>query len=703
MMQGDIMKFLFSAFIMIICSVQFSFGQALNFWQKAQGPYGGFFTNVDKSGNMLLASTTNNLYMSADIGESWQMVDIYGNAAEKILTSGEDIFLVIRTPNGKFDVFYSENNELNFESMDWGTRPRINNIRKIDGDIWLATYAGIYRYDGQAADWEIVNEMDITTNSKIVTDLAESQAGRIFASTLEGLYYSDDSGESWQETIEGIDYSIYSKNVERLACLNGLILMATPGDVYKSEDNGDSWIKINDNNMTGNTGALCFDDEGNIIVGKQFGGLFKSTDSGSSWMKLSDESVRAFYIGGDDIFIGTISTLLYSDDECATMECRCGGINETTVSAIGINKSNEIICSDHSGIIYKSADKGDSWIKSADLGFAVNDFCLDWDGTISGDAVMWAATQWGGVYKSTDGGNSWLGKNSGMDDPDVKKVGVLSTGEVIAAAYSTVFGSNDGGESWYDMIPQASQSVNCVEMLIGSNDNIYVSTFAYGLFRKTPQQGGFTQIQAGLGNSLVTQLTETEEGTLYAVLEGSRLAKSEDYGDTWTIMPMGISYVQIFYDKDCGFFTTEHSDYRDAVYRANNEDLNWNDISSGLPGKYATDFMLDKDYFIYSISGGIYRSIDDVRIQTDVDDEENKGQLVLSPNPASDKIKLNFDPVLIPDEIKIFNMLGKQMHINYEKNSTQPVIDITGFAPGIYILIIETGNYSHSEKFAVVK
>ena len=72
-------------------------------------------------------------------------------------------------------------------------------------------------------------------------------------------------------------------------------------------------------------------------------------------------------------------------------------------------------------------------------------------------------------------------------------------------------------------------------------------------------------------------------------------------------------------------------------------------------------------------------------------DEELKETIRPYPNPTQGFFKL---PVL--DDIKILNLLGKEVNFDLVQNESGSLVDISNLSDGVYLLVVKKGNRSFS-------
>ena len=80
-------------------------------------------------------------------------------------------------------------------------------------------------------------------------------------------------------------------------------------------------------------------------------------------------------------------------------------------------------------------------------------------------------------------------------------------------------------------------------------------------------------------------------------------------------------------------------------------------------------------------------------------EENERGSLHIYPNPATDLLNITSEDAI--NTIAVFDYTGKQ-HLKMNTDSKQYQIDISRFKPGIYLLVVETGN-ARAQRRIVIK
>jgi len=210
--------------------------------------------------------------------------------------------------------------------------------------------------------------------------------------------------------------------------------------------------------------------------------------------------------------------------------------------------------------IYKSTDGGTSWMASALPGPALGNISALAVASSSSSIVY--AAGWGGIYKSSDGGGSWVdthlpaGRVSALaidpQKPDIVYAGTSAS--LPGLTESRVFKSVDGGLTWitpnaaFQTIDPGSGMSVCSWTTSGlavdpQNSNIVYATTSDcndqgGLLYKSTDGGtswnNTRRSVTGLGNPLAVD--PQNPGTVYAAFQGKGIAKSTDWGESWTMV-----------------------------------------------------------------------------------------------------------------------------------------------------------------------
>lgn len=136
------------------------------------------------------------------------------------------------------------------------------------------------------------NVVDVTLSGRVLV----ATSGIAGPTVAPGLYYSDNSGVTWDRFFSGL--SAWDVVVDRAN--PGVVYAAVDGDLYRSATSGSIWTPLT-TPMDGSVRRVATDSMGRIFVGTASvagaGGLYYSTDSGANWTPCSPgvQSGEAIY------------------------------------------------------------------------------------------------------------------------------------------------------------------------------------------------------------------------------------------------------------------------------------------------------------------------------------------------------------------------------------------------------------------------
>lgn len=252
------------------------------------------------------------------------------------------------------------------------------------------------------------------------------------------------------------------------------------------------------------------------------------------------------------------------------------GPDQAVVFAIEQNPfdSSHMLAGTFFGGLYESHDDGLTW-QPVETPFAEKSvFDIEFDH--QRDGVYFVATFEEGIYTTVDGGQTWLDADRGITDPNVQSIAVdpTNSANMLAATFSGVFRSDNGGLTWY--LPAGGQG-------LASKDVV------------------FDPLNAS---------------TVYmAALQAPGIYRSDDGGSTWSAFVDGMGQHDIqrlHYDSLVGDTLYAVSSSGDA-YRLNAGTTVWDEIDDGLPQVPFNDIYVhptDVNRLFLATEAGVYTSPD---------------------------------------------------------------------------------------------
>ena len=126
----------------------------------------------------------------------------------------------------------------------------------------------------------------------------------IFAATNDdGMYRSEDNGESWIMVNDGLDGS--ARYIHSVIENNSNLIIGTSDGIYVSSNNGEDWIKTD--KLSTVYGFTKIDST--ILAGITGKGIAVSNDNGKNWRSknngLFNKGIWCLYSDGNNLFAGT--------------------------------------------------------------------------------------------------------------------------------------------------------------------------------------------------------------------------------------------------------------------------------------------------------------------------------------------------------------------------------------------------------------
>jgi|GEM_PF-6803419 len=259
------------------------------------------------------------------------------------------------------------------------------------------------------------------------------------------------------------------------------IYLATMNGVYKSEDSGNSFKQINIGFNNLHINSIKEDKNGRLYAGCD-DGLYILKDG--AWKRILDKPfVREIFISGKTIIIGTsIGDVLRSNDYGGSWNC----IMNLSSPITKITSSNgRIYISSYSDGIYESYDKGKKWRR---LKFEPTKI---WDVLPVGNSLFIAGEQ--GLFKGSN--THWIPLNYGLTTNDIRVIkrdgGVFYLGSYIGG----FFVSYDQGNKWH-MANTRLSNTNIRDIAISGN-SVYLAT-ENGLYKTENKGQSFKRLTNGL-------------------------------------------------------------------------------------------------------------------------------------------------------------------------------------------------------------
>ncbi len=506
---------------------------------------------IAEIGNKIYVGTRGALYISTDIGKTWQTV-----SAIKDIEGIRDIVIL------DDHIYVSTDSTGVWQSNDGNSWAQIN-----DG-------LGI-TFQGYLLDNDAPLIPPFALNPMQVFELASVGTTLLVAATKKGLFRRITDEDSWTPinptVIEHSDPSPKQDSssdlyVGSLASMRHLLFLSgsigKKSGIFRSNDGGDTWTLITPTKVRKESDRVqTISVQGErLYVGTKYGLVYVSHDMGDSWISISDGVIH-----------GDVSTLL--------------PINENTVF-IGTSRNG----------VFRTTDTGNSWVECSTGIINTNVSNLE----VIDDKLYTVVG--GKIVYSADGGDTWLPINDPLNQG---KCGVqticVSDGELYIGAYfgdDKFIPSHSGGEG--DSVYRLNRENDTLVELFTDKDlfqiesmdvvgnTFYIGTWESGVF-KWDQKIGLTKL--GLEQHDYIWLLSANSEYVIAVIRDNEIYRFKE--NRWEPIHIADMNDDNLTDLKWVGSTLYATSWENGVFRSKDGGDTWTSINDGLDDTSVTSIGTD--------------------------------------------------------------------------------------------------------------
>jgi photosystem II stability/assembly factor-like uncharacterized protein len=327
----------------------------------------------------------------------------------------------------------------NFDSiLEQPVHYRTNDVDvDLQGNLYVATDRGVLKSINSGATW-VERNYGLTMIS--IESLAEDGDANIFAGTKgHGVFKSTNGTNTWESVRQGVEPPEMIKGI--IVNPAGAIFIgafnADPlreGGVYRSVDGGLSWEQV----LTGvEVTSLAINSEAEIFA-STYDYVYRSTSDGTRWDRLGYNELpyeQIFALGinsKDDVFVGVagFGGIFRSQDKGDTWIQSNNGLTNTMIDLI-VFDDNDVVYIDTGDGLFTSADNGDNWVEFDKSGLTCPNFsalCFPAGGGLF--ASSWCMDEQVFVYQGSKA--TWELENDGLPASRINCLKITSDGRIFA-------------------------------------------------------------------------------------------------------------------------------------------------------------------------------------------------------------------------------------------------------------------------------
>ncbi len=330
-----------------------------------------------------------------------------------------------------------------------------------------------------------------------------------------GFFKSTDGGRNWKESAELKNEALHS--LTQSESNPDVLIAGTFNGIFRSDDRGDSWTQLPTYNVAGlvHVESLAIDPRTtNIMYAGTWYLPYKSTDGGQTW-----KSIKNGIIDDSDIFAIDIDPRdpnhIIASACSGIYESKSGGDNWRKVQGIPSQSRRTRAILQHpsvAGLVFAGTTEGfwrsdqggdaDSWMVTTSRQLEINSIAVH----PSRPETVYIGTNNYGVMVSYDSGKNFVPTNGGFSGRFANAIVAdrEMPNRIYAATINTatgggfVFVSNDNGESWRPSMRNMPSRLITYSILQDQRDAnvIYLGT-NLGVYRSLDRGTSWAPVWAG--------------------------------------------------------------------------------------------------------------------------------------------------------------------------------------------------------------
>jgi len=494
--------------------------------------------------------------------------------------------------------------------------------------IFLGTSSGrLYVSDDRGHNWRrfahlgegfdyVLDSIEIDpTNSKIMYVAGwsiESQSGEVFKST--------DGGQSWK-SLPGIKGK--SVHALHMAPSDPKILVAGALDgVYRSNDGGDSWIRISPENHHDikDIGSIAIDPRNpDVVYAGTYHLAWKTADGGQNWHQINrgmidDSDVFSIIVDPKEpnVVYASACSGIYTSQAAGELFHKVPGIpfssRRTRVLKQDPRNANIVYAGTTEGL-WRTEDAGKTWKRISSPNVIVNDVLVH----PTDPNLILLATDREGVLISTNGARAFVGSNHGFTQRQVASVVVddknpnkIYAGTINDHEFGGVFVSDDGGAKWQQMSAGLGGH-DVFKVRQDEKGNLFAATNG-GLFRYNPKAHLWMKILPARMDQHLNVYDLDLNGQIWFLATADGVYESRNAGASW--VPVESLGKQVFISVRSSAKTVAAAAYA-KVYESANDGHSWEQIHIPLVS-YISSMTVDGNGYVWLNSPqGIFHQVSD--------------------------------------------------------------------------------------------
>lgn len=400
--------------------------------------------------------------ISKDQGLTWILVrpDL---TVYSLQISGERIYAETFT-----GIFFSTDEGLNWIPLDYGQNQTEGQVLSVyQNKLFIVDYTGrsVVSTDNGSI-WKSITLPGGTASFFLPAIMINDQ--HLFVSDFMGPIYRASIGSptQWEHN------SLSSCLVDQWVLSGDKIWASTSKGVYFTDNSGESWSRAG---LSGKTLDALYIDDTCLVAAVMSEQVMYTKDSGSHWSALNrgleGVTISCFCRNNKNIFCGSDHGVYFWNRPVLTWQSI--GLTGNRITCLEFKKDSLFAGTEEDGLWF-TKDKGSSWGKiNLDLQYQnINDLSI-----VNGSI---AVATWEGLFLSNDSGLSWTQELTSSDKRVILSAEIVDGICLAGTVANGVFVSSLVNKNWEEM--NSGLPVIYIEDIKSSADRVYLKSYTNGLW-----------------------------------------------------------------------------------------------------------------------------------------------------------------------------------------------------------------------------
>ncbi len=274
--------------------------------------------------------------------------------------------------------------------------------------------------------------------------------------------------------------------------------------IFRSDDRGQSWVSTNEGLTDPFVLSLVTAPDGTVYAGTFRAGVFRSQDRGKSWHALNKGlqglQVKALLVTKNALYAGTGQGVDRYSKDGDQWRVVAKGMDNILVHCLAVAADGALYAGTSGKGVLRYKARASGWRR-------LSGGLVDHEGLVENfirvlvvdrQQAIYAGTFDGGVFRSTDHGQTWKPISRALPNDSIRGIVVNRRGLFVATGRG-IFKSQNHGREWSPINEGLTEL--SVQVLLGSGGNsLYAGTSA-GAFRSDDDGRTWISINDGLTGS----------------------------------------------------------------------------------------------------------------------------------------------------------------------------------------------------------